>query len=50
MPSTASSMKQKLLVCFPSPHNSNSLVDVIAFLANAAGAFSLPPFQVANGP
>jgi|TARA_B110000305_G_C19401370_1_gene620345 hypothetical protein len=49
-PSTQSSMYVKDLVCFPSPHISNSVVLVMAFLQNAAGAFSLPPLQVPNGP
>ena len=42
-PSTHSSMKVKDRVCSPSPHISNLSVEVMVFLQNAAGAFSLPP-------
>ncbi|THG14661.1 hypothetical protein TEA_011792 [Camellia sinensis var. sinensis] len=43
---THSSMKVKDRVCSPSPHISNLLIEVRAFLQNAAGAFSLPPLVV----
>ena len=45
-------MYKKLLVCKPSPHTSNSPPSAVsAALRNmAAGAFSLPPFQVPCGP
>lgn len=50
MPSTQSSMNMKERVCSPSPHISNSLELTMALRQKAAGAFSLPPFQVPKGP
>ena len=50
MPSTQSSMKVKERVCLPSPHISNSSVEVMALRQKAAGAFSRPPCQVPYGP
>ena len=50
MPSTQSSMYVNERVCFPSPHISTSVVAVAALRQKAAGAFSLPPFQVPKGP
>ena len=50
MPWTQSSMNMKERVCLPSPHISNSVVAQTALRQKAAGAFSLPPFQVPRGP